>query len=206
MDRQSENEPYHRWVYCNYPLYFIPKYLLLLLLFSLSSPLSFILSLSLLFCTLISSKPPWLDPPSPSQAGVTYHSLTQFLKNFNKIRFLPIKLPSGELGIKDGVLLNWCANFGFTLDNYVILGSRTILHSPTSIANFGYLLCLWVKIVWLHNGLAMEIAMGLRWVNGGDYSLLSLVEGGNSMGFVAIGRLLSSLSDSHSLWIGMDGL
>ena len=63
-----------------------------------------------------------------------------------------------------------------------------------------------MKIVWLHSGLAMEIAMGLWWVNGGDYSLLSLVEGGNSMGFVAIGRLLSSLSDSHSLWIGMDGL
>ena len=173
---------------------------------SVSHVLSLSFCLSLLFCTLISSKPPWLDPPSPSQAGVTYHSLTQFLKNFNKIRFLPIELASGKSGIKDGVLLNWCANFGSTLDDYVILGSRTILHSPTSIANFGYLLCLWVKIVWLHSGLAMEIVMGLRWVNGGDYSLLSLVEGGNSMGFVAVGRLLSSLSDSHSLWIGMDGL
>lgn len=29
-------------------------------------------------------------PPSPSQAGVTHHSLTQVLKNFNKIRFLQI--------------------------------------------------------------------------------------------------------------------
>ena len=129
--------------------------------------------------SLISLKPPWLDPPSPSQAGATHHSLTQILKNFNKICFLPIELSSDESSIKDEILLSWRVDFGSTLDNYVILGSRTVLHPPTSVADFGYLLCLWVKIVW---------------VSGGDYNPLSLVEGDDCMGFAAVGRLLFSLS------------
>ena len=111
---------------------------------SLSSPLSFIpsLSLSLLFYSLIYSKPPRPNPPSPSQVGATHHSLTQVLKNFNKIHFLPIELPSVESGIKDGILLNWHADFGSTLNDCLILDSRMVLHSPTSAADFGYLLCL----------------------------------------------------------------
>ncbi|KAF7842878.1 F-box protein [Senna tora] len=62
------------------------------------------------------------------QGGVTHHSPTQVLKNFNEIRFLRIELPSGELGIDDGVLLKWRADFGSTLDNCVILGASSVIH------------------------------------------------------------------------------
>ncbi|KAK7303093.1 hypothetical protein RJT34_13993 [Clitoria ternatea] len=60
--------------------------------------------------------------------GVTHHSPTQVLKNFNEIRLLRIELPSGELGIEDGVLLKWRADFGSTLDNCVILGASSVFH------------------------------------------------------------------------------
>ncbi|KAK7245648.1 hypothetical protein RIF29_40496 [Crotalaria pallida] len=62
------------------------------------------------------------------QGGVTHHSPTQVLKNFNEIRLLRIELPSGELGIEDGVLLKWRADFGSTLDNCVILGASSVTH------------------------------------------------------------------------------
>ncbi|XP_028764975.1 F-box protein At5g46170 [Neltuma alba] len=66
------------------------------------------------------------------QGGVTHHSPTQVLKNFNEIRFLRIELPSGELGIDDGVLLKWRADFGSTLDNCVILGASSVVYpGPT---------------------------------------------------------------------------
>ncbi|KAJ0230343.1 F-box protein [Hirschfeldia incana] len=55
--------------------------------------------------------------------GVTHHSPTQVLKNFAEIRFLRIELPTGELGIEDGILLKWRADFGSTLDNCIILGA-----------------------------------------------------------------------------------
>ncbi|CAJ2658668.1 F-box protein at5g46170-like protein [Trifolium pratense] len=60
--------------------------------------------------------------------GVTHHSPTQVLKNFNELRLLRIELPSGELGIEDGVLLKWRADFGSTLDNCVILGASSVFH------------------------------------------------------------------------------
>ncbi|EEF42619.1 F-box protein At5g46170 [Ricinus communis] len=63
------------------------------------------------------------------QGGVTHHSPTQVLKNFNEIRFLRIELPSGELGIDDGVLLKWRADFGSTLDNCVILGAASVINN-----------------------------------------------------------------------------
>ncbi|KAJ6728371.1 hypothetical protein OIU74_006423 [Salix koriyanagi] len=66
------------------------------------------------------------DDTELDQAGVTHHSPTQVLKNFNEIRFLRIELPSGELGIDDGVLLKWRADFGSTLDNCVILGAASV--------------------------------------------------------------------------------
>ena len=47
--------------------------------------------------------------------------------------------------------------------------------------------------MWLRSGLAMEIAMGLWCVSGGDYNPFSLIEGDGSMGFTTIGRLLPSL-------------
>ncbi|XP_022926803.1 F-box protein At5g46170-like [Cucurbita moschata] len=63
------------------------------------------------------------------QSGVTHHSPTQVLKNFNEIRLLRIELPSGELGIDDGILLKWRADFGSTLDNCVILGAASVIHT-----------------------------------------------------------------------------
>ncbi|XP_047338115.1 F-box protein At5g46170-like [Impatiens glandulifera] len=61
------------------------------------------------------------------QGCVTHHSPTQVLKNFNEIRFLRIELPSGELGIDEGVLLKWRADFGSTLDNCLILGASSVI-------------------------------------------------------------------------------
>ncbi|CAH2078650.1 unnamed protein product [Thlaspi arvense] len=63
------------------------------------------------------------------QGGVTHHSPTQVLKNFEEIRFLRIELPSGELGIDDGVLLKWRAEFGSTLENCVILGASSVIQA-----------------------------------------------------------------------------
>ncbi|KAF7803147.1 F-box protein [Senna tora] len=71
------------------------------------------------------------------QGGVTHHSPTQVLKNFNEIRFLRIELPSGELGIEDGVLLKWRADFGSTLDNCVILGASSVVYDGGSDASCG---------------------------------------------------------------------
>ncbi|KAM2148854.1 hypothetical protein ACFX1Q_005413 [Malus domestica] len=77
------------------------------------------------------------DSNSLDQSGVTHHSPTQVLKNFNEIRFLRIELPSGELGIDDGVLLKWRADFGSTLDNCVILGASSVIHpGPTKASLF----------------------------------------------------------------------
>lgn len=61
------------------------------------------------------------------QGGVTHHSPTQVLKNFEEIRYLRIELPSGELGIDDGVLLKWRAEFGSTLDHCLILGASSVI-------------------------------------------------------------------------------
>ncbi|KAJ6766864.1 F-BOX FAMILY PROTEIN-RELATED [Salix purpurea] len=67
------------------------------------------------------------DDMELDQAAVTHHSPTQVLKNFNEISFLRIELPSGELGIDDGILLKWRADFGSTLDNCVILGAASVI-------------------------------------------------------------------------------
>ncbi|CAH8253948.1 unnamed protein product [Arabidopsis lyrata] len=63
------------------------------------------------------------------EMGVTHHSPTQVLKNFGEIRFLRIELPTGELGIEDGILLKWRADFGSTLDNCMILGASSVILS-----------------------------------------------------------------------------
>ncbi|GMH31066.1 hypothetical protein Nepgr_032909 [Nepenthes gracilis] len=69
------------------------------------------------------------DDEEAEQGGITHHSPTEVLKNFNEMRFLRIELPSGELGIDDGVFLKWRADFGSTLDNCVILGASSIVYS-----------------------------------------------------------------------------
>ncbi|KAH6790201.1 F-box family protein [Perilla frutescens var. frutescens] len=68
------------------------------------------------------------------QNTVTHHSPTQVLKNFNEIKLLRIELPTGELGIDDGVLLKWKAEFGSTLDSCVILGASSVVQN----ANINY--------------------------------------------------------------------
>ncbi|CAH8276174.1 unnamed protein product [Arabidopsis lyrata] len=72
------------------------------------------------------------DDGEIEQGGVTHHSPTQVLKNFDEIRFLRIELPSGELGIDDGVLLKWRAEFGSTLENCVILGASSVIPATNS--------------------------------------------------------------------------
>ncbi|XP_073150581.1 F-box protein At5g46170-like [Henckelia pumila] len=63
------------------------------------------------------------------QNSVTHHSPTQVLRNFNEIKLLRIELPSGELGIDEGVLLKWKADFGSTLDSCVILGASSVIRT-----------------------------------------------------------------------------
>ncbi|KAK9697036.1 hypothetical protein RND81_08G010800 [Saponaria officinalis] len=70
-----------------------------------------------------------VDDDGGDQSSVTHHSPTQVLTNFNEIKFLRIDLPSGELGIDDGVLLKWRADFGSTLDKCVILGASSVVNS-----------------------------------------------------------------------------
>ncbi|KAL3624780.1 hypothetical protein CASFOL_031448 [Castilleja foliolosa] len=65
------------------------------------------------------------------QNSVTHHSPTQVLKNFNEIKLLRIELPSGELGVDEGILLKWKADFGSTLNNCVILGASSVVHNST---------------------------------------------------------------------------
>ncbi|RWR81814.1 F-box protein [Cinnamomum micranthum f. kanehirae] len=75
--------------------------------------------------------------PGSDGADVSHHSPTEVLKNFNEIRTLRIELPGGELGIDDGVLLKWKAEFGSTLDSCVILGASSILSSASSVLSSG---------------------------------------------------------------------
>ncbi|GAB2296886.1 hypothetical protein Dimus_030986 [Dionaea muscipula] len=74
-----------------------------------------------------------LDPDL--HGGVHHHSPTQVLRNFHDLRFLKIQLPNGELGIDDGVLLKWRADFGSTLDSCVILGASSISFHEAGAAN-----------------------------------------------------------------------
>ncbi|RAL49774.1 hypothetical protein DM860_002065 [Cuscuta australis] len=77
------------------------------------------------------SASPAMEDGRFDQNSVTHHSPTQVLKNFEEIKFLRIELPSGELGIDDGVLLKWRADFGSTLDTCVILGASSVTHPTT---------------------------------------------------------------------------
>lgn len=60
----------------------------------------------------------------------------QVLKNFNEIKSLRIELPSGELGIDEGVLLRWRIDFGSTLDYCVILGASSLVTPPVTTPNY----------------------------------------------------------------------
>ncbi|KAL8248272.1 hypothetical protein R6Q59_005140 [Mikania micrantha] len=75
------------------------------------------------------------DDDFDQSGGVTHHSPTQVLKNFNEIRFLKIELPSGELGIEDDVLMRWRAEFGSTLHNCVMLGASSVTYPDKFASN-----------------------------------------------------------------------
>lgn len=71
-----------------------------------------------------------------SFSEVSHYSPSEVLKSFKEIRRLRIELPAGELGINDGVLLKWKADFGSTINSCVILGASSVLSlsSPTSLS------------------------------------------------------------------------
>ncbi|KAL6553164.1 hypothetical protein OROGR_007006 [Orobanche gracilis] len=69
------------------------------------------------------------------QNSSTHHSPTQVLKNFNEIKLLRIELPSGELGIDEGILLKWKADFGSTLDNCVILSASRVVQNVNGVCD-----------------------------------------------------------------------
>ncbi|KAL3687651.1 hypothetical protein R1sor_013960 [Riccia sorocarpa] len=58
---------------------------------------------------------------------ISHHSPGEVLKNFKEIQTLRIELPAGELGIEEGVLLKWKAEFGSTLESCVILGAAALV-------------------------------------------------------------------------------
>lgn len=89
-----------------------------------------LISISSRRCTASSS----LVDDDFEQNSVTHHSPTQVLKNFDEIKLLRIELPSGELGIDEGALLKWRADFGSTLDNCVILGASSVIN-PVSVGS-----------------------------------------------------------------------
>lgn len=68
-----------------------------------------------------------LGPKKSMLAEVSHHSPGEVLKNFKAVRNLRIELPGGELGVEDGVLLKWKAEFGSTLESCVILGAAGLI-------------------------------------------------------------------------------
>eukprot|EP00252_Welwitschia_mirabilis_P015814 TRINITY_DN3513_c0_g2_i1.p1 TRINITY_DN3513_c0_g2~~TRINITY_DN3513_c0_g2_i1.p1 ORF type:complete len:357 (-),score=34.32 TRINITY_DN3513_c0_g2_i1:303-1373(-) len=65
----------------------------------------------------------------PKKSGfeeISHHSPGEVLKNFREIKNLRIELPGGELGVENGVLLKWKAEFGATLESCVILGASNV--------------------------------------------------------------------------------
>lgn len=68
-----------------------------------------------------------LGPKKTILAEVSHHSPGEVLKNFKEIQNLRIELPGGELGIEEGVLLKWKAEFGSTLESCVILGVASMV-------------------------------------------------------------------------------
>ncbi|RCV27538.1 hypothetical protein SEVIR_5G336800v4 [Setaria viridis] len=77
------------------------------------------------------SEPQPASPPAPA-ADVSHHSPSEVLRSFKELRRLHIELPSGELGIDEGVLLKWKADFGSTLGSCVILGASSVSSKTTS--------------------------------------------------------------------------
>jgi len=66
---------------------------------------------------------------NPNGAGrllFTQHSPAQVLRSFSHVRNLRVELPSGDVGVEEGVLLKWRAEYGSTLQSCVILGGTLV--------------------------------------------------------------------------------
>ncbi|MCO5584283.1 hypothetical protein L7F22_038207 [Adiantum nelumboides] len=68
-------------------------------------------------------------------ADVSHHSPGEVLKIFKAIKNLQIELPGGELGVEDGVVLKWRAEFGSTLESCVILGASGLVEPDAEKEN-----------------------------------------------------------------------
>ncbi|KAF7030943.1 hypothetical protein CFC21_042371 [Triticum aestivum] len=88
-----------------------------------------ILSPTLAIVSRRSVAPPPASPPPPA-GDISHHSPSEVLRSFKELRSLRIELPTGELGIDDGVLLKWKADFGSTLGSCVILGASSVSSKP----------------------------------------------------------------------------
>ncbi|KAG2601470.1 F-box protein At5g46170-like [Panicum virgatum] len=66
---------------------------------------------------------------NPNGAGrplFTQHSPAQVLRSFSHVRNLRVELPSGDVGVEEGVLLKWRAEYSSTLQSCVILGGTLV--------------------------------------------------------------------------------
>lgn len=70
-----------------------------------------------------------LAPKKHIFPDVSHHSPGEVLKNFKGVRHLRIELPGGELGVEDGIVLKWRAEFGSSLENCVILAASSLMSS-----------------------------------------------------------------------------
>ncbi|KAH7441920.1 hypothetical protein KP509_03G062300 [Ceratopteris richardii] len=71
----------------------------------------------------------FLAPKKHIFPDVSHHSPGEVLKNFEAVRRLRIELPGGELGVEDGIILKWRAEFGSSLENCVILAASSLMNS-----------------------------------------------------------------------------
>eukprot|EP00250_Pteridium_aquilinum_P000917 c11099_g1_i1 orf=665-1753(+) len=67
-----------------------------------------------------------LAPKRCTLPEISHHSPGEVLKKFKGVRRLRIELPGGELGIEDGILLKWRAEFGSSLESCVILAASSL--------------------------------------------------------------------------------
>jgi hypothetical protein len=80
------------------------------------------------------SSPSSSSSSSPLPPGdVSHHSPSEVLRSFKELRHLRIELPAGELGMDDGVMLKWKADFGSTLGSCVILGASSASASASPL-------------------------------------------------------------------------
>lgn len=68
-------------------------------------------------------------------SDVSHHSPGEVLRNFKAIQSLQIELPGGELGVEDGAVLKWRAEFGSTLESCVILGASGLVRPESERDN-----------------------------------------------------------------------